>query len=170
MKEQHQREVASLKEQVAVLTSELMKKTQPPKTQVSLPSPEIPRKNSNKTKNREVRRGSLATNLNPPSENRLSKSVDNLANWNDDDGSRVTPSKMTISELVEESLKKPKGIAMIRKELKEAKLTPKIQRKFGPDTKPPPLKQIESPGSNHNLTTSPSPLTTQLQAHQANLL
>lgn len=168
IKEQHQKELIHLKEQIAVLTSQLIKKTQ-----VSLPSPESPGK---KMKNREGRRqtelpSNLATRLNLPGENRLSKSVDNLANWNDnDDGPRVALSKMTITELVEESLQKPEGIAMIRKELKAAKLTPKIQRKFGPDTKPPPLKMIESPGSDHAFASSPSPLETHLQVHQANLL
>ena len=169
LKEQHQTEVNSLKEELAAITNQLKKA--PPKTQVSLPSPESPRR---KVTSRGGRRptelpSNLAIHLSLPAENRLSRSADNLADWNsdDDEGARVGLNKMTITQIVEESLKKPESIAAIRKELKEAKLTPKIQRRFGPDTKPPPLKLIESPGNDQ---TSSFPLTENLQAYQSNAI
>lgn len=170
LKEQHQTEVNSLKEELAVITSQL-KKAALPKTQVSLPSPESSRK---KVSSRGGRRptelpSNLAVHLSLPAENRLSKSADNLADWNsdDDEGARVGLNKMTITQMVEESLKKPESIAAIRKELKEAKLTPRMQRRFGPDTKPPPLKLIESPGNDQ---TPSFPLTENVHAYQSNAI
>lgn len=176
MKEQHQKEVNSLKEQIAALSSQLPRKAQQPTTQISLPSPESPRMKGKQPTSRTGRRPSelpqnnnLAKHLNLPADNRLSRSVDNLTDWasDDDEGARVGVNKMTITQLVEESLKKPESIATIRKELKEAKLTPKIQRRFGPDTKPPPLKLIDSPGNNQ---ASSFPLAENLQAYQSNAL
>ena len=169
LKEQHQIEVNSLKEEMVAITSQLKKA--PPKTQVSLPSPESPRRKATSRGGRRPTElpSNLAIHLSLPAENRLSKSADNLADWNsdDDEGARVGLNKMTITQMVEESLKKPESIAAIRKELKEAKLTPKIHRRFGPDTKPPPLKLIESPGNDQ----IPSfPLTENLQAYQSNAI
>ena len=171
LKEQHQKEVNSLKEELVAITSQL-KKPGPPKTQVSLPSPENSRK---KVSSRGGRRptelpSNLAVHLSLPTENRLSRSADNLADWNsdDDEGTRVGLNKMTITQMVEESLKKPESIAAIRRELKEAKLTPRIQRRFGPDTKPPPLKLIESPTGNDQ--TPSFPLTENVHAYQSNAI
>lgn len=171
IKQQHQKEVSSLKEQIATLTTELTTKAVKPQPQVSLPSPGRSRKKA--TGHAERRPSELANNiakhLNLPAEDRLSKSVNNLANWNsdEDDGSRGASNKVTITELVEESLKKPESIAAIRKELKDAKLTPRIRRKFGTDTRPPPLKEIECPRDDHTPT---SPLATNLQVYQSNAL
>lgn len=171
MKEQHQKEVDSLKDEIANLKNRL-KRIQQMTPQISLPSPESPKMKAKQPVRHGERRPSelpshLTQHLNLPAENRLSKSVDNLVDWvnDDDEGARVGLNKMTITQLVEESLKKPEGIAAIRKELKEAKLTPKIQRRFGPDTKPPPLKLIESPGSNQ---TPSFPLADNMQVHQSN--
>ena len=177
MKVEHQKEVNKLKEEMATLTGQLTKRAQQTRSPISLPLPESPKMKRKQQISCVERRPSeipnkLPTHLNLPSDNRLSKSVDNLTEWanedNDDESGRgKVNSKMTITQMVEESLKKPASIATIRKELKEAKLTPKIQRRFGPDTKPPPLKLIESPGSNQ---TSSFPLTENLQAHQSNAL
>ena len=178
MKEEHQKEVNKLKEEMVALTGQLTKRAQQTKSPISLPSPESPKMKNKQLKGHPGRRPSeipnkLAAHLNLPPESRLSKSVDNLTEWdnednNDESGRGGVNIKMTITQMVEESLKKPESIAVIRKELKEAKLTPKIQRRFGPDTKPPPLKLIESPGSNQ--TSSSFPLTENLQAHQSNAL
>lgn len=175
MKEEHQKEVNTLKEEMAALAGQLKKRAQQTKSPISFPSPESPKMKSKQLINVGRRpseiSSKLPTHLNLPSDNRLSKSVDNLTEWTDDNddesGRGGVNSKMTITQMVEESLKKPASIAVIRKELKEAKLTPKIQRRFGPDTKPPPLKLIESPGSNQ---TSQFPLAENLQAHQSNAL
>ena len=125
MKEQHAKEVNSLKEQITALTNQLKKNAQQVQTQISLPSPEIPRKKGKKPVKYERRPteipSNLAAHLNLPNENRLSRSVDNLANWaNEDDERKAMQSKVTITELVEQSLRKPESIAAIRKELKEA--------------------------------------------------
>ena len=147
LKEQHQKEVHTLKEELTAMTGQITKRTQP-KTQVSLPPPKSPRKNRQGRRPTELP-SNLTTHLNLPAESRLSRSADNLADWNndEDEGTKLGLNKLTITQMVEESLKKPESIAVIRKELKEAKLTPKIQRRFGPDTKPPPLKLIDSPGN-----------------------
>ena len=169
LKEQHQTEVNSLKEELATITSQLKKA--PPMTQVSLPSPESSRKRASSRGGRRPTElpSNLAVHLSLPAENRLSRSADDLADWNsdDDEGARVGLNKMTITQMVEESLKKPESIAAIRKELKEAKLTPRIQRRFGPDTKPPPLKKIESPGNDQ---TPSFPLTENVHAYQSNAI
>ena len=164
LKEQHQKEVNSLKEELTAMTGQLTKRVPKTQTQVSLPSPESPRKNRQGRRPTELP-SNLTTHLNLPAESRRSRSADNLADWNsdDDEGARVGLSKLTITQLVEESLKKPESIAVIRKELKEAKLTPRIQRRFGLDTKPPPLKLIDSPGNEF-------PRTDSLQVHQSNAI
>ena len=85
-----------------------------------------------------------------PVNSHLSKSVDNLAHWesaddvDSDNGIVKMNTKLSITELVEESLRKPESMASIRKELKEAKLTPRIQRKFQPGTGTPPLKEAQA--------------------------
>jgi len=181
MKEQHAREISNLKEEISVLTDKLTSKMAVgisfPQVELSGPeSPHSPRRH--KRSSRHPRRrptelpSTLTTHLMAPADSRLSKSADNLADWesadnvDSDDEVFKMSTKLSITELVEESLRKPEGMASIRKELKEAKLTPRIQRKFGPGTGPPPLKEvIVSPGNE--IRSSP-PTQAHSQADQSN--
>jgi len=158
MKEQHAKEITNLKEEITVLTDKLTSKMAAgiPFPQVELSGPESsrpPRKIKHKKSSHHPRRrptelpSTLTTHLMAPVDSRLSKSADNLAHWesaddvDSDSGIIKMNTKLSITELVEESLRKPESMASIRKELKEAKLTPRIQRKFGPGTGHPPLKE-----------------------------
>lgn len=155
MKAQHEKEINNLKEEIIVLNDKLTSRMSLgiPFPQVESSGPENPRppRKQKKSSHHPRRRptelpSSLAIHLMAPVDSRLSKSADNLAQWesiDSDDGTVKTTTKMSITELVEESLRKPESMASIRKELKEAKLTPKMQRKFGPGTGPPPLKELQ---------------------------
>lgn len=64
---------------------------------------------------------------------------------------RLSRERITITEMVAESLKNPSSIAVIRQELKADSLTPKIQRKFPMKSSPTTLPAV----SNTLPTTSP---------------
>ncbi|XP_065888801.1 ankyrin repeat domain-containing protein 50-like [Dysidea avara] len=136
MKKQHVKEINNLKEEITVLTDKLTSKMALviPFPQVELSGPESPRpirkhkKSSHHPRRRPTELPStLTTHLMTPVDSHLNKSADNLAQWgsmdnvDSDDGAAAKMStKLSITELVEESLRKPEGMASIRKELKEA--------------------------------------------------
>ena len=72
---------------------------------------------------------------------------------------RSTQEKLSITELVAESLKNPSSVAAIRKELKSDAFTPKIQRKFPskltPTTLPSMAPNETSPLAKESLKASP---------------